>query len=82
MPPPPRSNTLILTTKWVVAVGRWCPTSLKKIVGQGPTLLAVGEDLGSLDICFLAYHFFFLSQSLWETARYRLKHCVKEPLRR
>ena len=28
----------------------------------------------------LVYHFFFLSPSLWETARYRLKYCLKGPL--
>ena len=28
----------------------------------------------------LAYHFSFLSPSLWETARYRLKYCLKGPL--
>ena len=26
------------------------------------------------------YLFFFLSLSLWETARYRLKYCLKGPL--
>ena len=31
--------------------------------------------------CFsLVYHFFLLSPSLWETARYRLKYCLKGPL--
>ena len=28
----------------------------------------------------LAYRFSFLSHSLWETARYRLKYCLKGPL--
>ena len=28
----------------------------------------------------LVYHFFFLSPSLWQTARYRLKYCLKGPL--
>ena len=28
----------------------------------------------------LVYHFSFLSPSLWETARYRLKYCLKGPL--
>ena len=28
----------------------------------------------------LIYHFSFLSPSLWETARYRLKYCFKGPL--
>ena len=49
-------------------------------VGQGPTTLAVGEGGGCLDIFSLVYHFSFLSPSLWETARYRLKYCLKGPL--
>ena len=28
----------------------------------------------------LIYHFSLLSPSFWETARYRLKYCLKEPL--
>ena len=50
------------------------------IVGQGPTVLAVGAGGGCLDIFSLAYHFSFLSPSLWETTRYRLKYCLKGPL--
>ena len=48
--------------------------------GQGPTTLAVGAGGGCLDIFSLVYHFSFLSPSLWETARYRLKYCLKGPL--
>ena len=44
-------------------------------VGKGPTALSVG--VGCLDIFSLTYHFSFLSPSLWETARYRLKNCLK-----
>ena len=33
-----------------------------------------------LDIFSLVYPFSFLSPSLWETARYRLKYCLKGPL--
>ena len=47
------------------------------IVGQGPIVLAVGAGGGCLDIFSLIYHFFCLSPSLWETARYRLKYCLK-----
>ena len=47
-------------------------------VGQGLTALAVGG--GCLDIFTLIYHFFPLSPSLWEMARYRLKYCLKGPL--
>ena len=36
------------------------------IVGQGPTVLAIGADGGCLDILFLANHISFLSSSLWE----------------
>ena len=49
-------------------------------VGLGPTTLAVGADGGCLDIFTLIYPFFPLSPSLWETARYRLKYCLKGPL--
>ena len=50
------------------------------IVGQGPIALAVGAGGGCLDIFSLLYQFYFLSPSLWETARYRLKYCLKGPL--
>ena len=53
------------------------------IVGQGPIALAVGAGV------FFLYIFLssilsprFLSLSLWETARYRLKYCLKGPLNR
>ena len=49
-------------------------------VGQGPTALAVGAGGCFLDIFTLIYPFFPLSPSLWETARYRLKYCLKGPL--
>ena len=49
-------------------------------VGQGPTALAVGAGRGCLDIFTLIYPFSPLSPSLWETARYRLKYCLKGPL--
>ena len=45
-------------------------------VGQGSTVLAVGAGGGFT----LIYHFSSLSPSLWETARYRLKYCLKGPL--
>ena len=49
-------------------------------VGQGPTALAAGAGGGCLDIFTLIYPFSPLSPSLWETARYRLKYCLKGPL--
>ena len=49
-------------------------------VGQGPAALAVGAGGGCLDIFTLIYPFPPLSPSLWETARYRLKNCLKGPL--
>ena len=49
-------------------------------VGQGPTALAVCAGGGCLDIFTLIYPFSPLSPSLWETARYRLKYCLKGPL--
>ena len=50
------------------------------VPGQGPTTLAVGAGGGCLDIFTLIYSFFPLSPSVWETARYRLKYCLKGPL--
>ena len=55
-------------------------TILRKIVGQGPTALVVGEGGSCLDIFSLVCRFSFLSPSLWETARYKLKYCLKGPL--
>ena len=49
-------------------------------VGQGPTALAVGAGGGCLDIFTFIYPFSSLSPSLWETARYRLKYCLKGQL--
>ena len=52
------------------------------IVGQGPIALAVGAGGGGgcLDVFTLFCPFSPLSPSLWETARYRLKYCLKGPL--
>ena len=51
-------------------------------VGQGPIALTVGAGGGGLDIWtfLLSSILFLLSPSLWETARYRLKYCLKGPL--
>ena len=49
--------------------------------GQGPTALAVGAGGGYLDIFTLDYPFSPLSPSFWETALYRLKYCLKGPLK-
>ena len=49
-------------------------------VGQGPTARAVGAGGGCLNIFTLLYPFSSLFPSLWETARYRLKYCLKGPL--
>ena len=49
-------------------------------VGQGPTALTVGAGGGCLDVFTLICPFSPLSPSLWETARYRLKYCLKGPL--
>ena len=74
----------------VLGVVGWCLVSfqcrgVQQIwirVGQGPTALAIGSGGGCLDIFTLVCHFSFLSPSLWETARYRLKYCLKGPLSR
>ena len=55
------------------------PTVLIR-VGQGPTALAVCAGGGCLDIFTLIYLFSPLSPSLWETAQYRLRYCLKGPL--
>ena len=39
-----------------------------------------GACEGCLEISSLVYHSSFLSPSLWEVARYRLKSCLKGPL--
>ena len=54
--------------------------TLLVIVGQGPTALVVGADGGCLNIFTFIYLFSPVSPSLWETARYRLKYCLKGPL--
>ena len=54
--------------------------TISMMVGQGPIALAVGAIGGCLDIFTLLYPFSLLSSSLWETARYRLKYCLKGPL--
>ena len=64
-------------------VVRWCwvnfqfrPT-IRITVGQGSIAFAVGVGGGCLDIFTLIYPFSPLSPSLWDTARYRLKYCLK-----
>ena len=52
------------------------------IVGQGLTVVVVGAGWGCLHIFSLVYPFSPLPPSLWETARYRLKYCLKGPLNR
>ena len=56
-----------------------CPT-VWITVGQGPTVPPGGADGDCLNIFTLIYPFSPLSPSLWETARYRLKYCLKGPL--
>ena len=55
-------------------------TTIWMIVGQRPNALAVGAGGGCLDMFTLFYLFSPLSPSLWETALYRLKYCLKGPL--
>ena len=51
-------------------------------VGQGPTVCACSRcGWGLFGHVFLSSIIFsFLSPSLWETGRYRLKYCLKGPL--
>ena len=73
-----RSNLLSSVRRvvwWCDGAGLNSSTLLILIrVGQGPTALAEGAGWGCLDIFSLVYHFSFLSPSLWEKARYRLKY--------
>ena len=48
-------------------------------VGQGPTALAVGAG-GVVWTFLLSSILSLLFLPLWETARYRLKYCLKGPL--
>ena len=57
-----------------------CRASYHFKVGQEPAALTVGAGGGSLDIFTLIYPLSPLSPSLCETARYRLKYCLKGPL--
>ena len=54
--------------------------TLWMIVGQGPTALAVGAGGDCLVNFTLICLYSPLSPCLWETARYRLKYCLKGPL--
>ena len=56
------------------------PPKIVITVGQGPTALAIGAGGDCLDIFTLVYPFSRLSATLWETARYRLKYCLKGSL--
>ena len=66
---------------------RWCWVNFQSRdvlliwirVGQGPTAFAVGAGGVVWTFFSLVYHFSFLSPSLLETARYRLKYCLKGP---
>ena len=49
------------------------------LFGQGPTALAVVAGGGLFGHFTLIYPFSPLSPSLRETARYRLKYCLKGP---
>ena len=84
-------NTFVCVDQGVVG---WCEGGAKvlgklpvpgrptfwMIVGQGPITFAVGAGGGCFDTFTLLYLFSSLSPSLWETARYRLKYCLKGSL--
>ena len=55
------------------------PMLILIIVGQGPTALVVGAGRVVWTF-FLSSITSLLSPSLWETAPYRLKYCLKGPL--
>ena len=54
--------------------------TIRITVGQGPTALAVGAGVGCLDFFTLICPFSPISPFIWETARYRLKYCLKGPV--
>ena len=68
-------------------VVRWCWVNVQcwgvlliwTIVGHGPTALTVGAGWDVWTFFSFAYRFCVLAPSLWETARYRLKYCLKRP---
>ena len=49
-------------------------------VGQGPFVLAAGVGVSFFLHFYSPLSFSPLSASLWETARYRLKYCLRGPL--
>ena len=57
-------------------------TTVWMVVGHGPTALAVSTGGGCLNIFILIHPFSSLCPFLWETARYRLKYCLKGPLKK
>ena len=61
-----------------VNVQSWGVLLVLIIVRQGPNLPAVGAGRGCLHNFSLVYH--FSSFSLWETAQYKQKYCLKGPL--
>ena len=50
------------------------------IVGQGPIALAEGAGGGLFGPFYSPLSFLSSFSPLWETARYRLKYCLKGPL--
>ena len=75
--------------KWGGRVVRWCWVRFQcrgvlliwNRVGQGPTVLAVGADGVVWTFFLLSFISLFLSPCLWETARYRLKYCLRGPFK-
>ena len=61
----------------VSCLSPWTRQNFPAPLGQGPIALAVGAGGGLFGHFFL---FSFFSPSLWETARYRLKYCLKGSL--
>ena len=51
------------------------------IVEQGPVALAIGAGGGCLETFFLSSIVFLFFLPLRETTRYRLKYCLKRPLK-
>ena len=57
------------------------PTSCDNSRARANTVLSMGVDGSCFDIFSLIYFFSFLSPSLWEMARYRLKYSSKSAVK-